>query len=163
MTNGRRKGAKFENAIAREVTAWTGVKFTRTPSSGGWAKTGDITPKDPKEMVKFPFNLELKNNETWNLPMLFKFADTGKLPKPYSDWWKQCTDDAKKSKRIPMVVFSRSYDLVYCIMREKEFRALGLTRSASIYIRVGVYRVCLWKEVLQIPYKRVMKTVRKKK
>lgn len=46
--NGRNKGANFERVIAKQLSEWCGFTITRTPSSGGWAKTGDITPKDPK-------------------------------------------------------------------------------------------------------------------
>lgn len=157
----RRKGAAFENKIARDVTAWTGTKFTRTPSSGGWAKTGDITPKDPKEMVAFPFNLEMKNNESWNLPLLFKYEGEKTLPSVFGKWWKQCNDDAKKSKKIPVVVFTRNNDPDFCIMRVSEFKKLGLHKRCSIYIRIGPYRIFLWKEVIQLPYKKVLRILGK--
>lgn len=149
--NGRKKGASFERKIAAEVSDWIGAKCTRTPSSGGWAKTGDITPKDPKDMVKFRFNMELKKREGWNFTQLFNLPLEGQ----FKSWWEQCVNDAKKSKRTPLLIFSKNHERVFCMMRQDDFRKLGLNRSVA-YLRIGGLRVCLWQDLLQIPYSTVL-------
>lgn len=160
--NARKKGASFELKVAAQLTKLVGSKFSRTPSSGGWAKTGDITPKDPKEMVRFPYNIECKNNESWHTSMLFEFSGK-RLPSCFGKWWKQCSDDAKKSKKIPIVVFTRNRRPVYCIMRSNLFRKLGLNESVGIYIRIGNYRILLWEEVLKIPYLKMLELIGERK
>lgn len=153
----RRKGASFELEVAGHLTKWVGTKFTRTPSSGGWNKTGDLTPKDPKEMIRFPFNIECKNNEQWNMPMLFKFGFA--RSSCFGKWWRQCSGDASKSSRIPLVIFTRNFDEIYGIVRADIFRKLELDKTASIYIRCGKYRVFLWKELLKVPYAEVIRSI----
>lgn len=159
--NGRNKGANFERVIAKQLSEWCGFTITRTPSSGGWAKTGDITPKDPKEMVKFIFGVECKNNESWNFPLLFKGRERGELNSVFSQWWKQCTDDCKISKKIPIVVFTRNNDPVFCIMRSTEFRMLNKVSRIIDYIKIGSFRIFLWEDLLRIPYKKVVKILTK--
>ncbi len=154
----RNKGAGFERSVAGQLTKWVGTKFSRTPSSGGWNKTGDITPKDPKEMIRFPFNIECKNNESWNMPMLFDFNGVA-LSGCFGNWWRQCSGDASKSKRIPVLIFTRNFDEIYCMIQADIFRKLGLNRTAPIYIRVGKYRVFLWKELLAMPYAEVLRSI----
>lgn len=156
----RNKGAGFERKIAKQLSEWTGTTFTRTPSSGGWNKAGDVTPKDPKEMVRFPFNMEMKNNESWNLPMLFKAEKRGTLSGCFKSWWEQCSGDAKKSNRIPVVVFTRNNDPEFCLMSAGTFLKLGLHNQVKICIKVGGYRIFLWDEVLKKPYIEVLKTLK---
>lgn len=165
IINARSKGSTFERKIAQEVSVWTGIEFKRTPMSGGWAKTGDITPKEPKEMVKFPFNLELKNQESWSWGLLFqkgvdrkrkKKLIKGKLMGPVKDWWLQAKGDAKKSKRIPILIFTRNGEHEYCMIRNSLFQQLNLEEQLKTYIVRGPFRIFLWKELLKIPYQDIL-------
>lgn len=153
--NGRAKGSSFERRTAAQLTTWTGTRFSRVPMSGGWNQTGDVTPKDPREMVRWPFNIECKNAQCWHLSVLFEYVG-GVLPGCFGRWWKQCSSDAKKSKRIPVLVFTRNHRPVYCMMQAKIFLKLGLNLTIPVYIRAGKYRVFLWKELLAMPYKEVI-------
>lgn len=161
IVSGRNKGSTFERHTAKEVSEWTGMEFKRTPMSGGWAKTGDITPKNPKDMVKFPFNLELKNQESWTIPMLMKL-EGGKLPKKVAGWWKQCEDDAKKSKRIPLLLMTKANEPVFLMMKTEQFRKLKLHKVVNASMKCGTKRVILWEEFLKIPYAKIVKTLRGK-
>jgi len=156
--NGRAKGSGFERRTAAELTAWTGTKFTRVPMSGGWNQTGDVTPKDPKEMVRWPLNIECKNSECWHLSVFFEY-NGGVLPGCFQKWWNQCSSDAKKSKRIPVLVFTRNHRPVYCMMQARVFLGLGLNRTVPIYFRFGKFRVFLWKELLAMPYAEVLRSL----
>jgi len=160
IVQGRKKGSTFERAIAKDVSDWTGVEFKRTPMSGGWAKTGDITPKKPKEMVNFPFNIECKNQQTFSTAALMESALDGELKnKAFQSWWKQCTDDAKKSKRVPLLVMTKANEPVYVLMWRTHFKLMNLMRHASVVFRIGEMRGMLWKDFLKPPYKRI-KTIK---
>jgi len=157
IVKGRTKGNKFENDTAKEITKWTGVEFKRTPMSGGWAKTGDITPKNPKEMTKFPFNIECKNQEIFSTKFLVECASEGVLPKATIEkWWKQCTDDAKKSKKIPILVMTKAREPVYVMTTQTIFQKLKLMKNTTFVIRFDGLRVTLWKDFLSIPYKTIV-------
>lgn len=159
IVKGRSKGATFEREIARQVTAWTGTEFKRTPMSGGWAKTGDITPKDPKAMVDWPFNMELKNQESWTIPMLFKVSDTVEAKK-MQGWWKQCTDDATKAKKIPLLLMTKKNEPVFLMMRTTEFKRLRLHKNVPVSMKCGFRRIVLWEDFIKIPYKTILKGLR---
>lgn len=159
IVKGRSKGNKFENQTAKQITEWTGVEFKRTPMSGGWAKTGDITPKNPKAMIDFPFTIECKNNESFNAGGLIQSAKEGTLPKNVKSWWKQCTDDSKKSKKIPLLVMTKAREPVYVMMFRTTFNGLDLMKNCSAVIRFAGLRVMLWEEFLAKPYEEIVEVL----
>jgi len=159
IVKGRPKGNAFERAIARDMTEWTGMTCSRVPLSGGWnKKSGDITPKDPKDMVKFIFSVEAKNQEAFRSVMLPIAAtaskDAGKtiLPKLIAGWWKQCTGDAKRGKKIPLLVMTCANEPVWVMMESRVFTETGGIRRVSVAMRIGKLRVMLWKEFLNKEY-----------
>lgn len=162
IKNGRNKGNTFERAIAKQITDWVGVPFSRVPLSGGWNQTGDITPKKPEDMVKWKFGVECKNQEAWTIPMLFKFKDFRTMPKKVKGWWKQCADDAKKSKRTPLLIFTKANEPVFLLMRTPMFRRLQLSKTATAYMTCGKFRVMLWEEFLTVPYPQIVKRLKGK-
>ncbi len=157
IISGRNKGSSFERAIAKQVTDWTGVKFTRTPSSGGWAKSGDITPKNPEHMVQWPWLVECKNNESLDFGSIFSVPNNGKTP--IRKWWKQAYRDVKKSgmKKIPVLVFTKSRDNVYCMMQADVFEQLKFRDTAQVVVHLPKHRVILWEDFLSIPYKEMLR------
>lgn len=152
IVNGRAKGGGFERRIAAHLTQWTGVKFSRTPSSGGWAKTGDVTPKDPKSMTDFPFNIECKNQEIFSSAILIDAAFKGSIPKWLKSWWKQCKGDAKKSNRVPLLVMTSAHEPIYVMMRKDVLFNMGMSEPTCL-IGAGSLRVVLWEDFLnQVTY-----------
>lgn len=113
----RRKGASFENKLAKKFAKWWpgGHEFKRTPMSGGsalkegWDLAGDITTtaKD------FPWHLELKN-APGSFQGLHQFytAPKGQLWK----WLNQAQDDAPNGK-IPLLIFNRFDQPTYCAVK----------------------------------------------
>jgi len=155
--NARSKGANFENVIAKQLTEWTGTLIRRSPMSGGWNKTGDVTPKDPKEMVRFPFNLEMKKQESWHLEDILKGL-TGQLP----GWWDQCTSDARKSKKVPVLVFTKNGDATYCMMYLRQAKAIKLMRhikQCSFKFQNRI--IFLWEDFLKVSYKSYIKSCKR--
>ena len=117
--NGRRKGHSFERDQAKAWGNWWGdVKlFARTPVSGGWKIAGDIACTDND----FPFVLEMKKRESWNFGMLWS-ADC-----EIYKWLHQVVSDKTKKApawKIPMVVFTKNHDDIYCMMNTSEFLSM---------------------------------------
>lgn len=154
IVRARQKGQTFERAIAKQITDWSGIECRRTPLSGGWNKIGDVTPKDPKQMSTFPFTLELKNQESWTPHMFLKISNSKDLPKMIANWWNQCCDDAKKSKRkvIPLLLFTKANYPVFLMLKTNDFLRLHLHHLEKPNIVCGDLRVMLWEELVKIPY-----------
>jgi len=156
--NSRRKGCDFERKIAKDFTDWCGFSCKRTPMSGGWSKTGDVTPRDPEQMVDFIFNTELKNQEGWSFSSSF-LGDS--VSKQIKKWWSQCSADAKDSGRIPLLIFTKSYDRIYCMARASFFNKVGLKVVAKKVVMIPNFRIFLWEDLLTIPYEEIKMRVRK--
>jgi hypothetical protein len=117
IINSRSKGSSYERRIAGLFSDWCMFKISRTPSSGGLMKTGDIFPVQPEDMVKFPFSIELKNRESWD----FKELLDGPTKTGIFSFWKQCVDDASSSNRIPLLVFTKKGSSNYCMVFANDF------------------------------------------
>ena len=92
--NSKAKGSSYELKIAKQLTAWSGYEFNRTPMSGGlrWQEdnniSGDIVP--PAEL-KFPFSVECKKREIdWDFDFLLKGTS------PIWDFYKQSCRDSSR-------------------------------------------------------------------
>lgn len=90
----KNKGAGYERTIAKVFEKYTGVKLTRTPLSGGFARDkgaskdfkGDIVCIEEGKDISL--SIECKCHKTWSLPA----------------WLRQSEEDAPEG-RIPVVVF----------------------------------------------------------
>ncbi len=156
IINGRGKGCGYERKIAKLISEWTGFNMQRTPMSGGWAKTGDITPKDPSDMVKFIFNMELKKHKGWDFNQLIKTRGKGTI----DTWWKQCTDDATKSGKIPLLIMSKNNDTDYCMMYEYQFRTIiGMfsDKPTMFHLRMFDKTIFLLEDLLKLDYLKISK------
>jgi hypothetical protein len=93
----KRKGAAYENEIAKVFKSHYGVDLHRTPQSGGFAKKsekaddfrGDIVPVD--KGVNLLLHVEAKNHKTWSL----------------KEWLRQAQSDCPEG-RIPIVIFKKA-------------------------------------------------------
>ena len=149
--NGRKKGASYERLIAKELTAWSGVELRRTPMSGGWAKTGDITPKAPEDMVEWIFNIELKKHQGWHLEDLVKGTNKGKM----LTWWNQCKADCAKSKKVkrtPILIFSKNQDASYVWMRGEDWKKFRHLLKIPNLIKFRAFVIFDLTHLLKIDY-----------
>lgn len=127
--NGKQKGAKFERDIAKLLSEWWGEDFNRVPMSGGldWQKdnrvTGDIVPPPDSD---FPYTVECKKREGWDFEQVIK--GTGEV----ADWWKQCTNDAKKVDKIPLLIFSKNRSPIYFMVHVDDFNKYGIKTNYFI-------------------------------
>lgn len=99
--NQKVKGNKNEGVLAKLLTGFTGVEFTRTPSSGGRrfknAKNfcGDVVCCD--DDYNFAFCVETKHwKDILVEPVLRKNSLVYSI-------WKQAAADAKRARRIPIL------------------------------------------------------------
>ena len=110
----RNKGANFERQVAKIFEYYTGLKLSRTPLSGGYAKAkstsqdfkGDLVClEDGKDLI---LSVEVKNQKTWSLPA----------------WLRQSEEEAPEGK-IPCVVFHQhNTSNNYIALPLEEFLAL---------------------------------------
>lgn len=105
--NSKKKGNKNERELAKWWKDWTGIEFSRVPSSGGlrWKKTDNITSDiictDPHKSRNFKFNIETKFYKDINFEHLI-LKDNPKNIKIW-EFWNQAKDDGKKANRIPIL------------------------------------------------------------
>ena len=105
----RQKGAKFERLVRRMVNESWGVRLERTPGSGSWGKMrtkGDLV-SDLEKDPNFPFFIEVKKQEAWNLDQVV--LRVGLVEK----WWVKARGQAKEEAKIPLLVFSRNRRPIY--------------------------------------------------
>lgn len=160
--NSRAKGSTFERKIAKILSKWSNLEITKTPASGGYNSLGDVTPRYPKDMIEWPFNVELKNSETWNFAELLKGTNKGKDAYGIVNFWKQCVRDAKISKKIPVLVFTKNRDVIYCIVRSEHFELFKLKWVCANYFRFKNIRIFLFDDFLSLNYKKVLKILKAK-
>jgi len=111
----RNKGNNFERDIAKELATWwygeAGI-LRRVPMSGGWdaAQLGDvmIPPAYIRVVPDFPFYVECRNREGWDLSELFDDV-VGQLKK----WWVESSAKATRIGKIPLLIFSRAFQPIY--------------------------------------------------
>lgn len=87
MKRPKEKGSSFERYIAKELTQWTGIEFTRTPQSGAGKVKGDVfTARDSS----WPFVMECKAVESLKIDDLFRRK--GKLYNIFKKVESECID-----------------------------------------------------------------------
>lgn len=139
-TNPKKKGDSFERAIAKKLGEWWGDKFQRTPASGGlhWKKDnrvyGDIVTPEGSD---FPFVVECKNRESWNMDALFKGS------KEVEKWWVQVTKDAKDTGLKPMLIFTRNNQPDYVALKKEDAFLIIDFDMDVIRIRIQGEGVCI--------------------
>lgn len=136
--NSRVKGSEYERKIAKILGAWYEEEFHRVPASGGlrWGKdnrvAGDITT--PVES-KFPFTVECKKREEWDLEQILK--GTGEIEK----WWQQSVNDSDRVDTLPFLVFSKNFAPDYVMITACAFKKI-VTASKKVPFNYFVVSTC---------------------
>lgn len=106
------KGKSYERRISKLLSTWCGFELIRTPMSGAWQGTsGDIKPKDAS--VNFPFVIECKKQEKWNMEQVL--ANEG----VFKSWVEQAAAEIEKDVRNGkhvvsfLLIFSRNHKSDY--------------------------------------------------
>jgi hypothetical protein len=104
--NGREKGGRYENHVAKLFMKWTGEVLRRTPGSGGWSKGdafgvgGDLVCTDKD----FPFHIEAKNHQLWRMDDLITGVRSEGITS-VRGWWEQTARECPEGK-VPFLVFT---------------------------------------------------------
>lgn len=127
--NSKAKGSEYERKIAKQLSAWWGEQFQRTPMSGGlhWKNdnrvAGDIvTPPDSV----YPWTTECKKREGWELEQVLK--GTGDVEK----WWNQSVADGQRVNLRPLLVFSKNFAPSYVMMTLDDFMLILKTKGGRV-------------------------------
>lgn len=118
MKNGKRKGNKYENDIAKQLTQAWKMEFRRVPTSGGMAHwRGDIIPVFDEDRIRFPYCIELKNRKTISMPA----------------WLRQTREEALEMKKIGILIFHRhNTSKDYAVLKESDFKNLFADQYCTI-------------------------------
>jgi len=122
--NSREKGKGNERENCKYFTKWwkkPRCEFQRTDAFQTLDRSkrmvfGDIIPilLDRNDFDReFPFSIELKKEEGWCLTHLLK-ANPASC---FSAWWKQCTEDARRWSKAPLLVFGKNYTGHFAVYR----------------------------------------------
>ena len=136
MTNPRSKGKRGEYKVRDALTLWTGKEFNRTPSSGAFGTinkihefVGDLVCEDPD----FPFCVEVKNHEGWELGQLLTSSNPQIL-----QWWGQATIQATKSGKYPMLVILRNRAKPLVVVDASFYLAVSIPKKVSCIAYVSL-------------------------
>lgn len=176
--NSKSKGGRFERAISKWFTNWTGYEFNRVPASGGlrWKNaeniTSDVACTDSKHSRKFHFSIECKSYKELNFEHVLLEKKSCKILK----FWEQARDDAKRADKFPLLIMKYNgmpkgeafvivgYNIyVNCI---QPFRKLMSKAQMGFHLdpknQVGdgnVFYCFLLSDLKEIPYKEFNKLV----
>jgi hypothetical protein len=112
---GKRVGVAFEKKIIKRLGLWWAgdpLSLYRSHGSGGRSTllhlesglySGDVIPvKDAAH--PWPFSIEIKKSETFTLESILLSEKS-----LFFAFWKQCVGDAKRSKKIPVLVCGKNH------------------------------------------------------
>jgi len=128
MVDGRKKGAGFENDVCRLLSHWIvpgdwsvcpvyKLPFRRrftdtTPLDGHWNGEGDVLHRPG---VEFPFCVECKDIEGWELDGMFKNEKW-----PVWGWWRQAQSQSQMVSLRPILFFTRRFRPVYVMVSKED-------------------------------------------
>lgn len=135
---------------------WAGGAFRPRPTivspSEGWMLKGDV---QHVAGVRFPFVVECKKIEGWDLDGLFE------APKwPVWRWWGQCSEQARTAEKAhPLLIFSRNRRKNYVLTRAKTLEWLKLQPACGPVVTLRtpdgeVLGLCLLDDLVARPIPR---------
>jgi len=102
-------------------------------------------------MVEFPFSIECKNNEIWDLTDLLKGI---RKEDGIESWWVQCATDADQAKKIPILIFTKNHEEIFCIVPSYIFNTLfKFCGVSSICFKFDELVIFLLNDLLELNYK----------
>lgn len=135
----RLKGNNFELKISKMLTVWAVGKaeFSRSPSSGAFASShGKMDANIAGDIITesvWPFNLELKNHETFtSLDTIFHSQVN------IQSFWQQNLGDALRTRRVPMLITHRNRSKIYATVPYSALLHKQLKDSGKDY---GVFNI----------------------
>ena len=120
-----KKGNGGELEVAKLLQVWwrqvePDVEIVRTPGSGGWQYGPEFDACcDLMANKPFPWGVEVKRRERWDLNNLLK----GKKTPPWR-WWKKCQSDAERVSKEPVMWFRQNRRPWFVMLRSRYMSAL---------------------------------------
>ena len=142
--NSKEKGNRAERELTKKFAKWWDSKFYRTPGSGSFATrgyslpegvdlSGDVVTTDKD----FPFCVESKNFEGWNLEQLLT------SPKcELKSHWQQTVRESPDNK-LPLLVFTRNYQPHFIMLREEDDLINGHCMIVQMPLEDGEVDICV--------------------
>jgi SRSO17 transposase len=100
------KGRDFQKEIAEIIRTAFNLEERDVVSTPASVSGEDILLSEKAKNL-FPFNIEAKRQEKWNIPA----------------WWKQTTDNSKDNRK-PLLVFRRNHGETLCCLKFEDFMRL---------------------------------------
>ena len=102
----RAKGATYERKLAKLLQEEFNVEVKRSGAQEQWKHgKGDIEADPNAKTIVNSFFWEAKKRETWAI----------------LQWYKKAVEDAKRGKRIPVVVASKNQESDYVFLKLSDF------------------------------------------
>jgi hypothetical protein len=105
MKTRRQKGKRGEAEVAKLLSEWLGIKLRRAPMSGAmFGYPSDIITDSEANLAKFPFLVEVKYQEGWDITSFIAGNDT-----ILRNWLTQLeTEQTRLNKPIRMLFFRKN-------------------------------------------------------
>jgi len=154
----KQKGNRYERRCAKLLSEFTGTNFRKVPASGGFNKfggqvvaehafSGDVICDDKD----FCFSVEAKNQKTFSFVALLSSPKTAK----FTEWWKQCVEDANNIGKLPMLMFKPNTQEDFIALSQQGIEQLELPCGTEQFI-IKVYKelptpkILRWKTFVKI-------------
>jgi len=105
------KGSAFERTVRTMFCKAWDIEMERSPRSGGWGKMGtrgDLIV-DPLKYPYWPFFIECKNQQAWDITHLFQGTEKSKVV----EWWEKAKRQAAEDDKTPLLVFTKKYSPIF--------------------------------------------------
>jgi hypothetical protein len=96
--------ARFGNEVAGRIPGDVGI-FIK-----------DNMPLTLKLWDKFPFSIEIKNREDWDILSLINNPKTSVI----TEFWNQTEQEAKRFNKIPILILKKRFQPYYCVLLNKK-------------------------------------------
>jgi len=139
--NSKNKGNRNERQVAEFLKKWSGLEFSRVPSSGGlrWKgredTIGDITCTNGD----FPFSVEAKFYRELNFEHLL-YLDNAKI----YQFWQQASNDALRANKEPLL-FMRYNGLpkgfYFILVSNSFYRKVIVKAQNQVGVKFNLFRI----------------------
>ena len=149
----RRKGKGFEREIKEMISKALKIpkEYIEKPIEWGGQPLGDIFTVG-KHWEKLPIFIEAKKREQWQLHQVFTNPDTNPLVK----WWLKTSNDMpEEDKNNLMLVFSKNYFPILCMLPSDRFE--DLTKGCDFQTEIKFYTRDLDKEFVIVLFRDFLK------
>ena len=148
----KQKGNRYERRCVQLLAEFTGVSFRRIPSSGAFNKFGGVKVAEHVfsgdvicDKKEFLFSVEAKSQKKFSFVAMLKSPNSC----AFTDWWKQCVDDAKQVSKLPMLMFKPDITEDFIALTHDGAFALGVITAPhfviDIYHDLPAPKIFRWK------------------